>query len=192
MWQNSALMRILENRRKLNWMMCFFTAGDGKAQSVQAISWRSWGFQEGDFFSPALCCFLSETFVLYYQGYSAWLFSCCACVFPAAYNFGCPQEEEKRFIKSMRREMIPIAQPMPEYPQPPMPLRFVTLLGTWYDSCISISSWAHGQLLYPDDLFLCSRSSKQPTIPASPQFTHKLSHKERQQAITNVQGSPMR
>ncbi|CAM6045068.1 unnamed protein product [Sphagnum compactum] len=68
------------------------------------------------------------------------------------------KEEEKRFIKSMRREMVPIAQPMPEYPQPPMPLR----------------------------------SSKQPTIPASPQFTHKLSHKERQQAITNVQGSPMR
>jgi hypothetical protein len=92
----------------------------------------------------------------------------------------------------MRREMVPIAQPMPEYPQPPMPLRFVTLLGTWYDSSISISSWAHGKLLYPDDLFLCSRSSKQPTIPASPQFTHKLSHKERQQAITNVQGFPMR
>ncbi len=143
-------------------------------------------------FSPALCCFLSETFILCYQGYSAWLFSCCACVFPAAYNFGCPQEEEKQFIKSMRREMVPIAQPMPEYPQPPMPLRFVTLLGTWYDSSISISSWAHGKLLYPDDLFLCSRSSKQPTIPASPQFTHKLSHKERQQAITNVQGFPMR
>ncbi|CAK9255531.1 unnamed protein product [Sphagnum jensenii] len=68
------------------------------------------------------------------------------------------KEEEKQFIKSMRREMVPIAQPMPEYPQPPMPLR----------------------------------SSKQPTIPASPQFTHKLSHKERQQAITNVQGFPMR
>lgn len=184
MWQNSALMRILENRRKLNWMMCFLLQVMEKHNQYKRFREEVEAFRKVTFL-PCSVLFPLRNFCLV-------LFSCCACVFPAAYNFGCPQEEEKRFIKSMRREMVPIAQPMPEYPQPPMPLRFVTLLGTWYDSSISISSWAHGQLLYPDDLFLCSRSSKQPTIPASPQFMHKLSHKERQQTITNVQGSPMR
>jgi hypothetical protein len=170
----------------------FFTAGDGEAQSVQAFPWRSWGFQEGDF-SPLLCavssqkllsCIIRDIQLDYFV--AVHVFSLLLITLDAH------RKKRKDSSSLCGERWYPLHNPCQSIPNPLCHWGLLLFLEPDNHSSISISSWAHGQLLYPDDLFLCSRSSKQPTIPASPQFTHKLSHKEQQQAITNVQGSPMR
>jgi hypothetical protein len=37
------------------------------------------------------------------------------------------QAEEEKFIKAMRREMVPIARPMPQFPPPFVPQRYWTI-----------------------------------------------------------------
>lgn len=94
--------------------------GHRETQSVQALSWRIWSCKKGMVVS--FCWNIwGETTAIDKLYITSTLDS---IIFAKHATSHFMQAEEEKFIKAMRREMVPIARPMPQFPPPFVPQRY--------------------------------------------------------------------